>query len=128
MCYYNAGKTVLLIDTDTQAQAGRALGVSPDIGLAEVLENEVPAALLVIEMAMIWGMKGEEKNQPCHPQPVRFDRRRSPYGVISEGVALGPCLRLAFRLLFISRRLSSDFHASPLDGPAGTCCILHQEV
>lgn len=35
-----AGRRVLLIDTDTQGQAGRALGCSPDTGLAELVLGE----------------------------------------------------------------------------------------
>lgn len=35
-----AGYSVLLIDTDTQGQAGRALGVMPEIGLAELVSEE----------------------------------------------------------------------------------------
>lgn len=35
-----AGYSVLLIDTDTQGQAGRALGVMPEIGLAELISEE----------------------------------------------------------------------------------------
>lgn len=36
----NAGKSVLIIDTDTQGQAAQALGVDPEVGLAEVLMEE----------------------------------------------------------------------------------------
>ncbi len=35
-----AGYRVLLIDTDTQGQAGRALGFNPEIGLAELVSEE----------------------------------------------------------------------------------------
>jgi len=35
-----AGCSVLLIDTDTQGQAGRALGVKPEIGLVELITEE----------------------------------------------------------------------------------------
>lgn len=35
-----AGYSVLLIDTDTQGQSGRALGVIPEIGLAELISEE----------------------------------------------------------------------------------------
>ncbi|MGC9310058.1 MAG: ParA family protein [Candidatus Nanoarchaeia archaeon] len=35
-----AGYSVLLIDTDTQGQAGRALGVMPEIGLSELISEE----------------------------------------------------------------------------------------
>lgn len=35
-----AGLSVLLVDTDTQGQASRALGVSPEIGLAELISEE----------------------------------------------------------------------------------------
>ncbi len=36
----SSGYSVLLIDTDTQGQAGRALGVMPEIGLAELVSEE----------------------------------------------------------------------------------------
>src|SRR5512143_18263 len=36
-----AGKSVLLIDTDTQGQAAHALGCRPATGLAEVINGEV---------------------------------------------------------------------------------------
>ena len=35
-----AGYSVLLIDTDTQGQAGRALGAMPEIGLAELISGD----------------------------------------------------------------------------------------
>jgi len=35
-----AGYSVLLIDTDTQGQAGRALGLQPEIGLAELISGD----------------------------------------------------------------------------------------
>jgi chromosome partitioning protein len=35
-----AGFSVLLIDTDTQGQSGRALGVNPEVGLAELISEE----------------------------------------------------------------------------------------
>jgi chromosome partitioning protein len=37
------GRRVLLIDTDTQGQAGQALGVDGDVGLAELVLDEVSA-------------------------------------------------------------------------------------
>ena len=36
-----AGRRVLLIDTDTQAQAGKALGLRPEIGLADFMLGQV---------------------------------------------------------------------------------------
>jgi chromosome partitioning protein len=44
-----AGRSVLLVDTDTQGQASRALGVSPAAGLAEYILEEASAEEAVIE-------------------------------------------------------------------------------
>jgi chromosome partitioning protein len=35
-----AGKQVLIVDLDSQGQAGKMLGVEPDIGLADVINGE----------------------------------------------------------------------------------------
>lgn len=45
-----AGRRVLLIDTDTQGQAGQALGVDSDVGLAEAVLNEVVAADAIVSV------------------------------------------------------------------------------
>jgi chromosome partitioning protein len=45
-----AGYSVLLIDTDTQGQAGRALGAMPEIGLAELISGEVSPVEAVHEV------------------------------------------------------------------------------
>ena len=44
-----AGYRVLLIDTDTQGQASRALGVSSEAGLAELLSGEASPAEAILE-------------------------------------------------------------------------------
>jgi len=38
------GQRILLVDSDTQGQAGRALGLRPPVGLAEVIAGRLPAA------------------------------------------------------------------------------------
>lgn len=43
------GQSVLLIDTDTQGQASRALGLSPSSGLAELISGEAQPAEAVVE-------------------------------------------------------------------------------
>jgi chromosome partitioning protein len=43
------GRRVLLIDTDTQAQAGKALGLRPEIGLADFMLGHAPFATAVVE-------------------------------------------------------------------------------
>lgn len=43
------GRQVLLVDTDTQGQAGDALGLSPAVGLADVLMATSTAAEAIIE-------------------------------------------------------------------------------
>lgn len=44
-----SGRRVLLIDTDTQAQAGKALGLRPEIGLADFLLGQVTFAEAIVE-------------------------------------------------------------------------------
>ena len=48
-CLVQHGKTVLLVDTDTQGQASRVLGVEPGTGLADYLLGEVDAAGAIVE-------------------------------------------------------------------------------
>ena len=48
-CLVRHGKTVLLVDTDTQGQASRVLGVEPGTGLADYLLGEVDAAGSIVE-------------------------------------------------------------------------------
>lgn len=43
------GESVLLVDTDTQGQAARALGLSPSAGLAELISGEASPAEAVTE-------------------------------------------------------------------------------
>lgn len=43
------GRRVLLIDTDTQAQAGKALGLRPPVGLAEFMLNQVPFGDAIVQ-------------------------------------------------------------------------------
>lgn len=42
-------RRVLLIDTDTQAQAGQALGIAGDVGLAELILGEVAPGEAIVE-------------------------------------------------------------------------------
>lgn len=44
-----SGRRVLLIDTDTQAQAGKALGVRPDVGLADFMLGSASFENTIIE-------------------------------------------------------------------------------
>lgn len=44
-----SGRRVLLIDTDTQAQAGKALGLRPEIGLADFMLGHASFAEAVVE-------------------------------------------------------------------------------
>ena len=39
-CFASSGRRVLLVDTDTQAQAAKILGLKPSRGLADLLEGE----------------------------------------------------------------------------------------
>ena len=43
------GQRILLVDSDTQGQAGRALGLRPGAGLAEVIAGRLPAAQALTE-------------------------------------------------------------------------------
>jgi len=45
-----AGYSVLLIDTDTQGQSGRALGVIPEVGLAELISEEATSEEAIQEV------------------------------------------------------------------------------
>jgi chromosome partitioning protein len=45
-----SGYSVLLVDTDTQGQVSRALGVSPEAGLAELLSGEAEPAEAILEV------------------------------------------------------------------------------
>ena len=50
-----AGQSVLLIDVDTQGQAGRSLGVTPSGGLAELVAGEgTPAQLATPAPRATW--------------------------------------------------------------------------
>jgi chromosome partitioning protein len=54
-----AGKSVLLVDVDTQGQAGRSLGMQPDAGLAELIMDEVtPEAALTEARPNLWLLAG----------------------------------------------------------------------
>lgn len=45
-----SGYSVLLVDTDTQGQVSRALGVSPEAGLADLLSGEATPAEAILEV------------------------------------------------------------------------------
>jgi len=45
-----SGYSVLLVDTDTQGQVSRALGVSPEAGLAELLSGEAEPAEAILKV------------------------------------------------------------------------------
>lgn len=44
-----AGRAVLLVDLDTQGQAGDALGIMPEIGLAELILGEASLSQAIVE-------------------------------------------------------------------------------
>ncbi len=54
-----AGKRVLLVDVDTQGQAGRSLGMEPEIGLAELVMGDVePEDALIEARPNLWLLGG----------------------------------------------------------------------
>ena len=54
-----SGENVLLIDCDTQGQAAKALGVNPELGLAELLtENAKPEEALYEARERLWLLAG----------------------------------------------------------------------
>jgi chromosome partitioning protein len=54
-----AGKTVLVMDVDTQGQAGRALGLNPPQGLAEVVGSEASFETACVEARPnLWLLSG----------------------------------------------------------------------
>lgn len=58
-CIADAGRRVLLVDTDTQAQCSKMLGVSPTAGLAELLDGSVkPDAALTEARPNLWLLAG----------------------------------------------------------------------
>ena len=53
------GKSVLLVDVDTQGQAARALGVHPQVGLAEVISGEAEfEAACIAAREQLWVLSG----------------------------------------------------------------------
>ena len=55
----SAGQRVLLVDMDSQGQLARALGIQPDVGVAEVALGEVPAEQAVLQAREnIWLLAG----------------------------------------------------------------------
>jgi len=53
------GQRVLLIDTDTQGQAALALGVAPEVGLAELMAGEISAPeALCVARERLWLLAG----------------------------------------------------------------------
>ena len=53
------GSKVLLVDTDTQGQASRMLGVSPEVGLAEVLSGDLkPQGAIIEARENLWLLAG----------------------------------------------------------------------
>ncbi len=53
------GKSVLLVDVDTQGQAARALGVHPQVGLAEVISGEAEfEAACTAAREKLWVLSG----------------------------------------------------------------------
>jgi chromosome partitioning protein len=54
-----AGKTVLLVDTDTQGQAARALGVQPEAGLADlIVDGLAPEEATIEARPNLWLLGG----------------------------------------------------------------------
>lgn len=57
-----AGNKVLLIDTDTQGHCSRLLGVDPDKGLADLIENKVgPAEALITARDGLYLLAGSKR-------------------------------------------------------------------
>lgn len=53
------GKNVLLVDTDTQGQLSKMLGVNPSVGLAEFLEEDVHVEEAIVEARKnLWFLSG----------------------------------------------------------------------
>ena len=53
------GYMVLLVDTDTQGQVGAMLGIHPEFGLAELIEDELDPQQVVIEAReQLWVLAG----------------------------------------------------------------------
>ena len=53
------GYMVLLVDTDTQGQVGAMLGIHPEFGLAELIEDELDPQQIVVEAReQLWVLAG----------------------------------------------------------------------
>lgn len=52
------GKKVLLLDLDSQGQASEALGVSPEAGLAELIEGASPKDVIIQARESLWLIGG----------------------------------------------------------------------
>ncbi len=64
-----AGKKVLLVDTDTQGQCSLFLGVKPEAGLAEVLNDELkPEDAITEARPNLWLLAGQDQ-RPCSALP-----------------------------------------------------------
>ncbi len=69
-----AGKSVLLIDADTQGQASRAIGNSPTHGLAEVVSGEVPYEQACVQARQnLWLLAGGRSIAGLKRQITRKD-------------------------------------------------------
>jgi chromosome partitioning protein len=69
-----AGKTVLLVDADTQGQVSRALGANPTHGLAEAVSGEVPVEQACVQIRQnLWLLAGGRSIAGLKRQITRKD-------------------------------------------------------
>lgn len=81
-----AGRRVLLIDLDTQGHCGRALGVQMDVGVAEVVSQEVaPVDALLEARPGLWLLGGGRSLAGLKRLIARRDL--APERVLSEALA-----------------------------------------
>jgi chromosome partitioning protein len=80
-----AGRRVLLIDLDTQGQAGKALGLSPAAGIAELVSGDIPPADALLEAReRLWLLAGGRSLAGLKRQIARRDY--APERVLAEAL------------------------------------------
>lgn len=120
------GESVLLVDTDTQGQAGRALGLSPSSGLAELISGEArPAEALTEARERLYLLAGGQKLGGIQREIARRDygservlsealepfRERVSYVILDTGPGWDALL---VNVLFYAEELISPIHLEGL--------------
>ena len=116
-CLSQRGKSVLLVDTDTQGQASRVLGVNHNAGLADYLLGEVDAAAAIVEARSglymmtggykLAGVKQVIASKSINPQ-LTLSKAMRPINTLFDYVIIDTSPgwdNLAINVLFYAREL-----------------------